>query len=151
MKTRARILEQWLDRTLDCYAGETVAFLQREPDPFRNPVGQTLQQNLTVLLQELFNGPDLATVQPALAAMVRLRAVQELSPGQALGFLFQLRPILREALPLPQALALDAGIDQLVLLAFEEYLRCREQLAAIRLNESRRALAVPAALARGRS
>ena len=150
MKTTARILELWLARTLECYAGETVAFLQRESDLFRNPVGQTLRQNLAVLLQELLNGPDPAKVEPALAAMVRLRAVQDLSPSQALGFLFQLRPIVQEVLP-SEARLLDGRIDQLVLLAFEEYTRCREQLAAIRLNESRRTLAVPAAMARGRS
>ena len=151
MRREEAILEKWFARTVEAYPGETVRFLVTETDQFRNPVGRSLRENLAVLLRELLGEMDPSCTRPALEAVVRVRAVQDLTASQAVGFIFLVRPILRELKPELDAALLNRKIDQLALMSFEEYVRCREQLSDIRVNESRRALAVPAALARARS
>jgi hypothetical protein len=83
--------------------------------------------------------------------VVRLRAVQDFTPGEAVGFLFLLKGILRDVLgatggqlggPPGPIEALEDRIDRLVLLGFDRYAACREQMAEIRVNEARRRLFV---------
>jgi len=151
MRAEEAILGQWFARAVESFSGETVRFLATERDQFRNPVGYTLRENLAVLLGELLGGMDPCRTKPALEAIVRVRAVQDLTATQAAGFIFLLRPIVGELLPELDAALINRRIDQMALLAFEEYVRCREQLAEIRENEKRRAMAIPAALSRARS
>jgi hypothetical protein len=151
MKPRDAILETWFAEVLEACGAETVSFLAQEKDAFRNPVGQTLKKNLAVLLQELLGEMDSGRLEPAVAAVVRLRAVQSREGARALGFVFRLRTIVPEHLPEMAEETLSRRIDQLALLAFEEYVRCREQLAEIRLSEGRRSLAIPNALSQVRS
>jgi hypothetical protein len=151
MNTEETILDQWFARAVESYPRETAQFLAEEQDQFRNPVGHALRENLAILLRELLGEMEQALMAPALEAIVRLRAVQALSATEAIGFVFLLRPIVDELLPKTAAALLNRRIDRLTLMACEEYVRCREQIAEIRLNESRRAMAVPAAMARARS
>lgn len=145
------ILEKWFARTVEAYPGETVRFLAAEKDRFRNPVGSILRENLAVLLREVLGGMEPSRMEPALEAIIRVRAVQELTAIQAVGFVFTLRSLLAEAMPGRDGFLVGERVDHLALMAFDEYVRCRERLSEIRLNESRRALSVPAAMMRGRS
>jgi len=150
MSTEEELLEKWFARTIESYSGETLRFLTSEKDQFRNPVGFTLRENLAVLLQEILATMDAARVNSALQAIIRLRAVQNLTVAQGVGFVFLLRPLVDESATGLESALINTRIDHLALIAFEEYMRCREQLSEIRLNESRRAMAVPAALQRAR-
>lgn len=150
MRTEEVILEQWFTLAIEPYPGETVRFLASEKDRFRNPVGFALRENLAILVQELHGKMDLSVITSALQAIVRLRAVQNISASQAVEFIFQLRPLVRELMPEYDAELLGSRIDQLALIVFEEYVRCREQLSEIRVSESRRAMAIPEALSRAR-
>jgi len=64
------------------------------------------------------------------------------------GFPFLLKGVIREVLeaegaPCAAAIrALEDRIDRLVLLGFDRYAACREQMAEIRVNEARRRLFV---------
>ncbi len=138
------ILDRWLARALECYSEETVRFLSAEKDSFRNPVGHTLRENLAILLDQVLGGMEADAAKASMADILRIRAVQELTPSQAVEFVFQLRPLLRELSPQAKNEALDARIDQLALWAFEEYTRCRERIADLRISESRRGMAVAA-------
>lgn len=149
-RTEEAILEQWFARAVETCSGESVQFLTTEKDQFRNPVGSALRENLSILLREVLGEMDSSSAKPALEAILRVRAVQDLTATQATGFVFLLRPTMRGLMPEFDAVLLDHKIDQLALMAFEEYVRCREHLAEIRLNESRRAMAVTAAMSRVR-
>jgi hypothetical protein len=139
------VLDRWLERTLECHSEETVRFLGAEKDPFRNPVGHTLRENLSVLLEQVLGEMKPEPVQAALQNIIRIRAVQDLTPSQAVQFIFQLRPILRELHASVNYEVLDDRIDQLGLRAFEEYSRCRERIADLRISESRRGMYMAAA------
>jgi len=134
------VLDRWLERALECHSEETVRFLGAEKDPFRNPVGHTLRENLGVLLEQVLGEMKPEPVQAALQSIIRIRAVQDLTPTQAVQFIFQLRPILREHLSSANSEVLDDRIDRLGLWAFEEYSRCRERIADLRISESRRGM-----------
>ncbi len=138
MSARSPILERWIADTIHFYPSATVLFLSSEDDPFRNPVGHTLRQSLASLFEQLQGSMDASQVVPALDAIIRIRAVQDLTASQAVGFVFLLKPIVRELAPELEQVLLGERIDQLALMAFDSYMRCREQLAEIRLSESRR-------------
>ena len=130
---RARIAREWLERTLETYPDETVRFLRGEKDRFRNPVGHALQEGLSILVEELFGAMDRARVTQALDGILRIRAVQDFTPSQAVGFVFLLKRVVADP-------ALEGRIDELALAAFDIYMRCREQLYEIRAKEARRNL-----------
>jgi hypothetical protein len=135
------ILEQWIARTIECYPAEVVPFLSGEGDRFRNPVGYTLQLSLTTLLEQLRGNMDAARIDPALDAIIRIRAVQDLTASQAVEFVFLLKPILRElAAEGDNQESLNERIDRLALMTFDKYMQCREQLAEIRVSEGLRSI-----------
>jgi hypothetical protein len=138
MKAGSLILERWIAETIQTYPGAAVPFLSSRDDPFRNPVGHTLRQSLTSLFEQLQANMDAAPVAAALDPIIRIRAVQDLTASQAVGFVFLLKAILHELAPEQDQVSLGARIDQLALLAFDKYVQCREQLAEIRLNEGLR-------------
>ncbi len=142
MSTDEPILEQWIARTIQSYPSTAVPFLSREDDPFRTPVGHTLRQSLTTLFEQLRGSMDAGQIAPALDAIIRIRAVQDLTASQAVGFVFLLKPILRELAPESDQVALNERIDRLALMAFDKYMQCREQLAEIRVSEGRRSFRV---------
>jgi hypothetical protein len=145
--SRSRILATWLARTLDTYPEHASHFLAREKDPFRNPVGHALQQTLPALFDELVGESNPARLADLLDAILQIRAVQDFTPSQAVGFLLLLKTAARESLedqarPSEEVLsALDARMDALMLLAFDLFMKHRERIYTLRLNEAKRMLA----------
>jgi hypothetical protein len=147
---RDRFLEEWLARTLRTYPQQAGRFLIEEPDPFRNPVGHTLGAALGALADELFGGFDRARVTVSLDAVIRLRAVQDFSPAEAVGFVTLAHGAadrVAEAGP-PGLVAewrgvLDARIDELVLIAAGLFERCRDEIYAIGERAAHRRVFVP--------
>jgi hypothetical protein len=131
-----QITELWLDRALR--ARQNAGFLATESDPFRNPLGNTIRRALDILLDELFLGMDKSRVTPALDSIMQIRAIQNLTPSQALEFIFQLKDILRFEAAGAQDGLLDGRIDELALLAFDLYVKYRERTYQAKSNEVRR-------------
>ena len=137
------ILEKWLDTLLSSYPAVTVAFLKKQKDPFANPIthqlSKGLQDILTVLVED--QGREAATV--ALDEVIRVLALKEIHPSQALAFLFHLKHIVREelaqelgdALLALEMLELESRIDGLALLGFDNYMLRREKLCELKVSE----------------
>ena len=142
------IVQGWLERTLRTYPEQTSRFLGQERDRFRNPVGHTFKVALPALFEGLLADGDPSEFAPLLDGIVRIRAVQDFGAGQAVGFLFLLKRVVREALaaeadgdpPGEGLTALEDRIDEMALLAFDLFMRCRERLYEVRTNEARRQL-----------
>jgi hypothetical protein len=132
------ILERWMAKTIASYPRASQPFLAGQNDPFRNPVGHTLRQSLRVLLGQVQGEMDECRIAPALDNIIRIRAVQDLTASQAVGFVLLLKPILRETEHPRDPGPLEDRIDRVALMAFDQYTRCREQLAEIRWNERQR-------------
>jgi hypothetical protein len=86
-----------------------------------------------------------ATFGPHLDEIVRVRAVQNFTPSQALAFIFLLKKAVRETLwphvaeheLFVELLALESAIDILVQVSLDIYGRCRETLLQLRINQVR--------------
>jgi len=139
---REAIAEEWLGCALRTYPGRAAGFLAEVKDPFRNPVGYTFKHALDILLEELLLGMDAERVRAALDSIVQIRAVDDVTPAQALEFLFQLKPILRRHAPDRDPDRLAVRIDEIALQAFDLYMQYRERTYAARANEARRRIFV---------
>ena len=135
------LAEQWFAQTLESYPRLASQFLEAEKDPFRNPVGHAFRTGMPVLVEELLGEMNREKVAQALDAILHIRVVQDFTPSQAVGFVFLLRAILLGSNP-PRPAMVEARIDQLALLAFDQYMRCREQIAQARVNEAARSMRV---------
>jgi hypothetical protein len=144
------IVNEWLGQTLRTYPEHTSRFLAQEKDPFRNPVGHTLREALPALFERLIAGSDAATLSRLLDPILRIRAVQDFSAGQAVAFVFLLKRVMREVLGDEtdrdtggeSLAAMEARIDEMALLAFDLFMKCREQIYEIKWSEAKRRLFV---------
>lgn len=138
-QNKAVILQEWFTRVADTYPPETARFLREEKDRFANPVGYALHQGMAGLWEELFHEVDPERARAALDKIIRIRAVQDLSPAQAVGFVFILKEVIKEKLAgelqVDDWWELASRVDYLALLAFNIYVECREKIAAIKINE----------------
>jgi hypothetical protein len=143
---RGSLLEKWLERMLESHPGPATGFLSREEDPFRNPIGHTLKNGLAALFDGLVRGSESSSLASDVECIVKIRAVQDLTPDEAVSFPFMLKQILRadfseDAVRHSRDFAdLEDRIDALALLAFSLYMKCREQIFEIRANEARRSV-----------
>jgi len=137
---RDEILERWIERVIEGYPEETAKFLRSKSDRFANPVGAGLHEGLAELLDGVLRGDEPDELASALDLVIRVRAVQEFSPSDAVGFVLDLKDLVREVAGVEAADSLDTfdhRIDRLELCAFDVYMRCREQMWMIRAKEIR--------------
>jgi len=142
---RGEVLACWRKRILASYPAETARFLSAEKNRFANPVGHALAAVTDAVVARLAEGRAPEELAGVLDGLVRVRAVQDLTPAQAVGFVLELKAVLREelaeALSAAEAAselrAVEDWVDRLLLVAFDVYARCREQVHAIRVNEIR--------------
>jgi hypothetical protein len=137
---RAELVCLWYDRIVGGYPAETERFLREQADPFANPVGFALRQDLAPVLDGLLDGRDPADLAFDLDRVVRVRAVQDMRPSAAVGFVLDLKAAFEAvANDEPDAVRSDfyQRVDRLLLAAFDVYSQCREQIFAIRVKEIR--------------
>lgn len=138
MNPEKEILEKWIERLVDSRSERAAALLSAQPDPFRNPVGYAVRTSLSQLWEQLLGEMDPDIVDAALDAILRIRAVQDISPNESVSFVADLRPLLDQ---LPSALdrrLIEGRIDRLALAALDKYLQCREEINVVRFHEMER-------------
>lgn len=139
---KSLILQKWFRQLLETYPPETARFLLKEKDKFANPVGNSIYEGMEGLLEQLITGMDKERLYAFVEQMIKIRAVQEFTPSQAIGFVFKLKHIVREELALQsgqvscrEMLAFEDKIDEISLLLFDLYAECRERVCQIRIDE----------------
>ena len=146
---KGAIVQRWVEVVLATYSEDAAVLFQKERDPFANPVGYSVREGTAGLLDAILDGMDTGELRRHLDQIIRVRAVQQISPSQALSFVFSLKSILRASLPeggqdprLARELAeMDLRVDQVGLLAFDLYSECREEVTRLRINEVKRQVA----------
>jgi len=140
-ENRTTIIKKWQQAIIQTYPKETQKFLKREKSQFANPVGLIITKDVEILFDELVKGEDTEKIFTSLDNIIRIRAVQDFKPSHAVGFVLQLKSILRETLgegASDEFHLLEDRIDAAALLAFDVYSQCRQQIYDIRVNEIRR-------------
>ena len=143
VRIKPALLKKWLRAVTDTYPVDTSTFLRTRSDQFANPVGATTSQSIETLYDQLAGDMESDKVLAALDDIVRIRAVQDFTPAQAVGFVFLLKGIIRaefkDRLSDPELtrdlLELESRIDSLALLAFNNYMKCREKLYELKAKE----------------
>jgi hypothetical protein len=140
---RSAVLKKWLQAILETYPADGRRFLGKQKDRFANPVGYTLAKETENLFDEILRGVEPDRVRPILDRIVRVRAVQDFTPAEALSFIFLLKGILREEFKgevqekrlLGEVFTLESQIDEVALIAFDIYVGCRETLYEMKANQ----------------
>ena len=140
---KTAIVKKWFSLAIETYQPDTAKFLQSQKDPIANPVGRTIYQGLKELFDGLLKGLDYETATDSLDPIIRIRAVQAYSPSQATGFIFFLKKVIRETFRkeifeealMEELLAFESKIDELGLIAFNIYVKCREKIYDLKANE----------------
>ncbi len=140
------IIERWGEAVLASYPPDAAVLFKKQQDPFANPIGASVREGTRGVYQAILDGMEPEALRSHLDSMVRIRAVQDFTPSQALAFVFDLRSIIREEIPQLDAdsglhrerAELERIIDGLALAAFEVYTACREELNTLRVTEMKR-------------
>ncbi len=141
------LAQKWADLVLGTYPAETQAVWRKNRDQFTNPVGHSILRSTSELIPLLLAWNDAEAVARSLETLVKIRAVQDLSPGQALSFVFLLKKLLRQEFTaelsakgeLEELLRFETRVDNLAIIAFDLYVAARDQVARMRVEEVKRA------------
>ena len=141
--------ERWLALTTATYRTDTAHFLTAQKNRFANPVGQTLARTLPALVAEVIRGSDPVGVCTHLEEIIKIRAIQDFTPAEAVSFVFLLKDAIRQEiapdLDRPEIRdelhEIETRIDQIALFAFDIFVKCREKVYSLRLNEIRKGYA----------
>jgi hypothetical protein len=144
-ENRAEIVDRWSTLILETYPIDAQRFLKKQKDPFANPVGTTLRKQIQKLYGLLLGEIDPQELAPTLDGIVRIRAVQDFNPSQAVVFVFLLKKVVREKLEKEikdhrlgdDLQVFEAKLDEVALLAFDIYVKCKEKLYEIRAMEAK--------------
>jgi RsbT co-antagonist protein rsbRD N-terminal domain len=142
---RDAILKKWFAAVAGTYPIDTSGFLKTTKDKFANPVGGAITDALGSMFDELVYGMDREILIHNIEPMIKVRAVQNFSPSQAVSFIFSLKKIVRETLAkklenykIRESLFLfESRVDDLVMLSFDIFMGCKERLYDIKANEEK--------------
>jgi len=140
------IVAKWREVVFSCYPAETQRFFRSEKDRFANPIAYQVSRGIKLLYAALLRDADASEITPCLDEIISVKALQESSPAQALAFIFLLKNIIRSELApelqdpevAAQCLEWESRLDGVALLGFEVYMKRRERLSELRVEEMRR-------------
>jgi hypothetical protein len=141
------ILDRWLRDAMAAYSDDASAAFKRNKDPFTNPVGHALREGTRSAVEALVEGKDAGQVCSCLDEVIKIRAVQEFTPSQALSFVFLLKKAIRSEVEMDggpsfsrDLVQLEEKIDCVALSAYDAFLGYRERVYQLRINEMKRSV-----------
>jgi len=140
-KKKKEILSIWVDRTIDSYISS--GFFKMSKDKFANPVGVNIREGLSALYDLLVAKKEQLEMAGPLDQVIRIRAVQEFTPAQAIAPILELKWVVKQVFSadketrelLTELDSFDCDVDRAALAAFDLYSACREQLYINRISE----------------
>ena len=137
----SKILSVWIERTLDSYTSS--GFFKRSKDMFANPVGGNIKAGLTSIFSLLLKDTELQEYVEPLDQVIRIRAVQEFTPAQAVAPILELKWVVKQVFSadkecrdlLPELAEFDCDVDRVALAAFDMFVACRDRLHKARIRE----------------
>ena len=96
---RDAAIQKWTEAVFAMYPFETTGFIRTQRDQFANPVGHATRAAGEQIYDAVTGRDvDMEKVHASVAALIRIRAVQDLKPEQAVGVLYLYKSVLRELL-----------------------------------------------------
>ncbi|MBF0555300.1 MAG: RsbRD N-terminal domain-containing protein [Nitrospirae bacterium] len=146
VKEKSNILDGWYNLILETYPPESRVFLKKKNDPFANPIGHNISVSIEGILEGLLNNIVQERMTAMLSDIIRIRAIQDCSPSDAISLILLLKQTLRDAAKgyikgdqlFNELLAFEDEIDRLTLLSFDIFMKCREDVFNLKVNEIKR-------------
>jgi hypothetical protein len=143
---REQVLKRWFELVLESYPPDVSHFFKLEKDRFANPVGYAISTGIETLLEQVILETDPDRIISTLDGIIRIRAVQDFTPSQALAFVFLLKKAVREELKaedygfttldapelFKEIIQFETKIDRVASLAFDVYVKCRDDINRIK-------------------
>ncbi len=137
------IAQEWVGAILRTYPEEGAKFFGSVDNRFSNPAGHAFRTNTERIVAKLLDGVSEGDCATELDGILRIRAVQGLSPSVAFSFVPALKEILYrqvcEAISPEEADRLlhewYIRIDRLLLMGFDIYMGCLELLWQQKANQ----------------
>jgi hypothetical protein len=137
-RRKSAIMKKWLELVYETYPPDTASFLKEEVDRFANPVGYVIASNLRKILDGLIEGSDMQAMSSYLEDIIKIRAVQDFSPSQAVCFIDLLKKVILSEIPAEteaDATGLVSRIDRLAFMSADIYARTKEKIAQLKERE----------------
>lgn len=138
-KRKESIIEKSFDLTISTYPENTQEFFKEKKKQFTNPVGYTVYQAIKNIIEDLVKNSPLESFVPSLEEIIRIRAVQDLTPSAAVGFIFLIKKAVYEELHKEtdsrEVLGFFSQIDSLALVAFDIFMKYREKIYDLKAKE----------------
>ena len=142
---KTAIIDRWFELVMKSYAHDAAKLFKNRKADFTNPVGANIYKSLEAVFNSLLTHQDRETISRQLDMTIRIRAVQDFTPAEAVGFIFALKPIIRDVLSeelkdaqtLRQVMQFESQIDELSLIAFTIYMECKSKIYNLKSSEER--------------
>jgi len=140
---RESIVQNWIELIFETYSDEMINFLKTKTNEFANPVRKTIVENAGRIYNGFLETGISEDCRSGLEEIIKIRAVQDFTPHEALAFMYVLKKIVREEVQkveIPddfyqEFYSFDEKFDELTGLAFDIYSNCREKINEIRFKE----------------
>jgi hypothetical protein len=142
-KKKSLIVRNWTELIFNSYPAEAAIFFSSKKNQFSNPIGFTVTTNAEKIFEELINDCDFEKIKLLLDDIIKMRAVQSFSPSQAVNFLLDLKKAIRDECQnellnknvSDELSNIELLIDKMLIIGFELYMKAREKVFKIRVNE----------------
>ncbi len=143
LRREKAIVDKWIQSIIVTYPAKTSSFLRLQKDQFRNPLGHIISESAKRIFDEIIDEFDPERVKLALSDIIKVRAVQNFSPSQAVGFIFFLKQVIEAEIAYEikndetseELKIIEHRIDRTALTAFDLYMEAKEKVFQLRMNE----------------
>lgn len=141
------IIRKCFERVADTYHELTASFLKKESDMFLNPVGDAITATFEALIAELAGNDRVGDLKGALERLVKIKAVQCVSPSEGLSFIRFLKEEIQKEIKAEAAksgapeellrdyLRFEGKLDDVLFAACDLFVEYRARIDNIRINE----------------
>ena len=146
LEKKSSIVTTWREAALVVPEGKAPEFLEKQKTLIADVMKYDLKQGMAGLFDALLEGVIPDDVSRFLDSMVRIRAISDFTAAHAVAFLVEIKKAVRRELgndvlnepDLGEELAAwDAAVDDLVLFAFDSYMRYREKILELQAEEEK--------------
>ncbi|MDY6820717.1 MAG: hypothetical protein SVN78_03725 [Deferribacterota bacterium] len=141
-----KILDDWFNHLISHYDDNKLDYLEKERDPFLNPVKYIFKSALGSIFSYIFEDEELDLVSQDIEKLIKLLALNGPKASEVLGlFVFfkqHINALFMSSFSLEEKIdeynEITNIFDNLLLKIFDMYVQCREKIYEIRVNEIKR-------------
>jgi hypothetical protein len=140
------VIDKWQELIFKIYPQDIVRFLRYEQDRFANPAGYRILNGIKEIFDKLQNGCKKEEFVSVLDDIIKILALQEMLPSQAVSFIFCLKQVIKESICKEkyynELLELEDRIDELVKMAFDIFVKYHKKVYELKIKEMRQRIEV---------